>query len=415
MNSAQNLLVKKLNDTLPQNGGVFKRSEVEEVAARMIERGLIRFTDKHTIYRHGTKVKHGVYTFDASAAEAADPVHVAEPVAPVAAPVAQTTVNSNTLTANLMNEVFVPAKAAEYVKWGHAKDIESIIKSKMFFPTYVAGLSGNGKTFMIEQSCAKLKREYVRVQMTPETDEDDLIGGFRLIDGNTVFVEGPVIKAMRAGAILLIDEIDRASNRLMAIQGVLEGKPVLVKKTHEVVSPAPGFNIIATANTHGQGSESGNYSAANIIDEALLERFSVVINQTDPTPAIESRILKNRIMNHTGKADLSDKLELMVDTLTRWAVTVRKSFEEGAIENTISTRRLIHIINTFLIFGDVNKAIEMCTNRFDESTRIALVDLYEKHVAITADDSLNDGIQNHGTDGDIGSIHDSLIEDLATY
>ena len=358
---------------------VFSKAELEEHADDF---GL-RFIDKKNLYKVALRVKRGYYDISTISnvmpASASKPVLVVnnEPDPVVPAPAAAPAVNSSTLTAKMYNEVFIPKKSTEYVKWGHAKDIEEIIRSNMFFPTYVAGLSGNGKTMMIEQACARLKREYVRVQMTPETDEDDLIGGFRLIDGNTVFVEGPVIKAMRAGAILLVDEIDRASNRLMALQGVLEGNPVLIKKTHEVVTPAPGFNVIATANTYGQGCMTGQYSAATIIDEALLERFSVVFEQGDPNLATEKKILANRITAHCNR-DVNENEKEMVHGLVKWAETVRKSFAENAIEGTISTRRLCHITNTFLIFGSVEKAIELCTNRFEENVRIALIDLYTK-------------------------------------
>lgn len=269
-------------------------------------------------------------------------------------------------------EVFVPEKDSTFVKWGYFSDVSKIIKSKMFYPMYVAGLSGNGKTMMIEQACAAAKREYVRVQITPETDEDDLIGGFRLLDGETVFAKGPVIKAMEAGAILLIDEIDRGSNKLMALQGVLEGKPVLIKKTGEVVHPAPGFNVIGTANTKGQGDDAGRFISASIIDEAFLERFTITLEQPYPSASVEKKIVKN----HMEKFGANDSE--FVDKLVAWGQAIRKTFLDGGVDEIVSTRRLCHIIQTFSIFNDRMKAIELCVNRFDEDTRSGFLDLYSK-------------------------------------
>ena len=290
------------------------------------------------------------------------------------------------------DEVFVPDSDPTYVPWGNYKDIESIIRSGVFYPTYVTGLSGNGKTFMIEQACARLNREYVRVQITPETDEDDLIGGFRLINGETVFAKGPVIKAMEAGAILLIDELDRGSNKIMALQGVLEGKPVMIKKTGQVIKPADGFNVIATANTKGKGSEDGRFIAATIIDEAFLERFTITIEQPYPTAATERKIL-NKHMDKYGSNDTD-----FTEKLVTWAETIRKTYEDGGVEEIISTRRLCHIVQSFSIFKDKMKAVQLCVNRFDEDTKDAFLDLYTKVDATVEapakalDDVLNEAI-----------------------
>jgi MoxR-like ATPase len=286
------------------------------------------------------------------------------------------------------DEVFIPQKDSTFVKWGYFADVSKIIKSKMFYPMYVAGLSGNGKTMMIEQACAAAKREYVRVQITPETDEDDLIGGFRLLDGETVFAKGPVIKAMEAGAILLIDEIDRGSNKLMALQGVLEGKPVLIKKTGEVVHPAPGFNVIGTANTKGQGDDAGRFISASIIDEAFLERFTITLEQPYPSASVEKKIGKN----HMEKFGANDSE--FVDKLVAWGQAIRKTFLDGGVDEIVSTRRLCHIIQTFSIFNDRMKAIELCVNRFDEDTRSGFLDLYSKIDAdVNAMDEALDGVQ----------------------
>jgi hypothetical protein len=270
------------------------------------------------------------------------------------------------------DEVYVPDADPTYVPWGNFKDVESIIRSGIFYPTYVAGLSGNGKTLMVEQACARLGREYVRVQITPETDEDDLIGGFRLVNGETVFSKGPVIKAMERGAILLIDEIDRGSNKLMALQGVMEGKPVLIKKTGEMVRPAQGFNVFATANTKGQGSEDGKFIAATIIDEAFLERFTITMEQPYASLATERKI----IMKHMEKFGKVDKQ--FAENLVVWSETIRKTFEDGGVDEVISTRRLCHIVQSFSIFGDKLKSIELCISRFDADTKEAFLDLYTK-------------------------------------
>lgn len=314
------------------------------------------------------RVARGVYSVDmATVVPMPQSAPVKAPVAPpasVSKPKAVQSVSSE--------EVYVPEKDATFVRWGYFKDVLQIIKSNMFYPMYVAGLSGNGKTMMIEQACANAGREYVRVQITPETDEDDLIGGFRLIDGETVFAMGPVIKAMQAGAILLIDEIDRGSNKLMCLQGILEGKPFMIKKTGEVIKPAAGFNVIATANTKGQGDESGRFISATIIDDAFLERFTVTLEQPYPSETIEKKI----IVNHMEKFGVSD--DGFSELLVRWGQAIRKTFLDGGVDDLISTRRLCHIVQTFSIFGDRLKAVELCVNRFESDTRQAFIDLYTK-------------------------------------
>ena len=290
-----------------------------------------------------------------------------------AAPVEEAKMNlASGVTSIKSAEVFIPEVEKEYVRWGASKDIEAIMKSRLFYPVYISGPSGNGKTMMVEQSAAKAKVPFLRVQITPETDEDDLIGGFRLINGETVFCKGPVIKAMEEGALLLIDEIDRGTNKIMCLQGVLEGKPVLIKKTGETVKPADGFNVIATANTKGRGSDDGRFSAATIIDDAFLERFVSAINQPWPSKAIEKKI----VGNHMDKFDSVDTDFL--DKLITWASIIRKTFEVDGVDEVVSTRRLCHIIKTFSIFGDRAKSIEMCINRFDEDTITAFSDLYSK-------------------------------------
>jgi len=264
------------------------------------------------------------------------------------------------------NEPAVPTKYPDYVPFGFFKDLRNIIKSQMFYPVFVTGLSGNGKTLMVEQVCAELNRECVRVNISIETDESDLLGGYQLINGNTVYKDGPVITAMKRGAICLIDEVDRGSNKLMCLQGILEGKPYFNKKTGEMVYPAEGFNVVATANTKGRGSDEGKY-LSQILDDAFLERFPITVEQEYPDAKTERKILSPLI----DDADF-------VSCLVQWAEVVRQSFDNGATDEIISTRRLVHIAKAYKIFGDKMKAITMCVNRFDTETKEAFLDLYSK-------------------------------------
>jgi len=267
----------------------------------------------------------------------------------------------------------VPSKDPMFVPFGNFSDVESIIKSNMFYPVFVTGLSGNGKTFMIEQACAKTKRELFRVNITIETDEDDLLGGFRLVNGETVWFDGPVVEAMRKGAVLLLDEVDLASTKIMCLQPVLEGKGVFLKKINEWVECAAGFNIVATANTKGKGDDTGNFIGAGVLNEAFLERFPITVEQEYPSNAVEKKIL-NKVFD---KLNVSDSE--FVDKLVNWADIIRKTYIEGAIDELITTRRLVHISNAYAIFNmDRMKAISMCVNRFDDETKSAMVDLYTK-------------------------------------
>lgn len=274
---------------------------------------------------------------------------------------------------NIDTPVNVPTVDEAFVKHTNYEAVSRIISSRQFFPAFIFGVSGNGKTMMVEQACAKKKREYVRVQINPETDEDDLIGGFRLVDGETVFHKGPVIHAMERGAILLIDEFDRGSNKLMCLQGILEGKPIMIKKTGELVFPKEGFNVFATANTKGKGSTSGHYSAANILDDALLERFSITLEQFFPPQTQEKKILEMHSKKF-GIKNFSSESALLVS----WANGIRKTYEDEGVDEVVSTRRLCHIVQTFSIFGDLRKSVELCVNRFDEFTSHAFLDLFDK-------------------------------------
>jgi midasin (ATPase involved in ribosome maturation) len=260
----------------------------------------------------------------------------------------------------------VPAVFDDYVPFGFYKDLQNIVKSKNFYPVFITGLSGNGKTLMVEQVCANLKRECIRVNISVETDESDLLGGPTLVNGNVVNRDGPVLQAMKKGAILLIDEVDRGSNKLMCLQGIMEGKPHYNKKSGEMVYPKQGFNIIATANTKGRGSDEGKY-LSQILDDAFLERFPITVEQEYPDVKTEKKIL----------APLLDDKDFL-DNLVQWADVVRKSYDEGATDEIISTRRLVHIAKAYGIFNDRMKAITLCVNRFEEETKMAFLDLYSK-------------------------------------
>ena len=266
----------------------------------------------------------------------------------------------------------IPVKDDTFVKFGNFNDLKKIIQSRIFYPTFITGLSGNGKTFSIEQACAQLKRELIRVNITIETDEDDLIGGFRLVNGETVWHNGPVIEALERGAILLLDEIDLASNKILCLQSVLEGKGVFLKKIGRFVKPAAGFNVFATANTKGKGSDDGRFIGTNVLNEAFLERFPVTFEQEYPAPSIEQRILEGIALD-LGVED-RDFCKRLVD----WADIIRKTFYDGGIEVIISTRRLVHIVRAYSIFADKAKAIQVCVNRFDDETKQSFLELYDK-------------------------------------
>jgi MoxR-like ATPase len=349
---------QKLLDALAsESQAIFSRPEIASFAER------IGVSYPHWFFREH-KVGHNKYSVEAAGLKV-----VASNPAPT--PVEDTKIVKQ---AKLAVEVdnLIPVTDTTYVAFGFHRDLVKIIKSGIFYPTFISGLSGNGKTTMVEQVCAKLKREAIRVNISVETDEDDLIGGNTLVDGNVVYREGPVLTAMKRGAVLILDELDRGSNKLMCLQAVLEGKPYFNKKTGEVITPAAGFNIIATANTKGRGSDDGKFISAQILDEAFLERFAVTVEQQYPTEAQELKIVIGK-MSKVGKVD-----EDFAEKLVRWADVIRKTFKEGAIEDLVSTRRIEHIVNAYAMFEDRLKAIELCVNRFDEDTRQAFLDLYTK-------------------------------------
>ena len=295
------------------------------------------------------------------------------PAAPItAAPENAEATMVNLVATNMEKQNLIPGKFDGFVPWGNFSLIEKVVKSGMFYPIFITGLSGNGKTLMVEQVCAKLNKELIRVNITIETDEDDLLGGFRLVNGETKFVPGPVIEAMERGCTLLLDECDLGSNKLLALQPVLEGKGVYLKKINKWVTPKDGFNVMATANTKGKGSDDGRFIGTNILNEAFLERFAVTMEQPYATVATETKII-NLAMKKYGAED-----EGFAKNLVTWADVIRKTFYDGGVDEVISTRRLDHIVKAFAIFGDKMQAIELCVARFDEDTKVSFIDLYTK-------------------------------------
>ena len=279
-----------------------------------------------------------------------------------------------TMSAVVQN--LIPEKDDTFVSFGNFTDIKKVVQSRLFYPTFITGLSGNGKTFGVEQSCAQLGRELIRVNITIETDEDDLIGGFRLVNGETVWHNGPVVEAMERGAILLLDEIDLASNKIMCLQSVLEGKGVFLKKIGKHVAPKAGFNVFATANTKGKGSDDGRFIGTNVLNEAFLERFPITFEQQYPTISIETKILTN--VAQSLKIPMIGEHTDFIKHLCNWSDIIRKTFADGGIDEVISTRRLVHIIKAYSIFGKKDKALKVCLNRFDDETKATFVELYDK-------------------------------------
>ena len=353
-------------------GDTFTRAEYQAFRKKAPELGVIapRF-----LIRGATaveKISRGIYKFPTEAEIKTGTSEV--PVEILASETATTEISDT--RANLMMttdiEKMVPDRFEGFVSWGYFKEIKSIIRSKMFYPIFITGLSGNGKTLNVQEACAELGRECVRVNVTIETDEDDLIGGFRLVDGETKFNLGPVAIAMERGAVLLLDEVDLASNKIMCLQPVLEGNGIYIKKINRYIKPAKGFTVIATANTKGRGSDDGKFIGTNILNEAFLERFPITMEQPYPAMSTEKKIVLGS-MEKYGKVD-----DDFAEKLVTWAEVIRKTYFEGAVDELISTRRLDHIVKAFTIFKDKMKAIEMCTNRFDEDTKTSFLDLYSK-------------------------------------
>ena len=357
LNKTQKTVLKVLKDTY--NKDTVTRAEINAlVKKKVIKNPSWLKSDKY-------KVDRGVYTLNVDSVES-DTTTV---------DTTDTKISNDTKAAYIVSSLtdnVVPAKDTDFVNFGNYADIKNIVKSKKFYPVFITGLSGNGKTLAVTQACAESKREMIRCNITIETDEDDLLGGYRLKDGQTVWQNGPVIEAMERGAVLLLDEIDLASNKIMCLQPILEGSGVYVKKINKFVKPKLGFNVIATANTKGQGSDDGKFIGTNVLNEAFLERFPVTFEQQYPTAKVEEKIVAQKLKS-AGKSDVK-----FAHNLVTWADVIRKTYNDGGVDEIISTRRLVHIAEAYGIFRNKMKAIAVCTNRFDDDTKTSFVDLYSK-------------------------------------
>ena len=356
LNKTQNAVLKVLKDTYKKD--TVTRAEINAlVKKKVIKNPSWLKSDKY-------KVDRGVYTLNVDSMDDTTTVDTTD-----------TKISNDTKAAYIVSSLtdnVVPAKDTDFVNFGNYADIKNIVKSKKFYPVFITGLSGNGKTLAVTQACAESKREMIRCNITIETDEDDLLGGYRLKDGQTVWQNGPVIEAMERGAILLLDEIDLASNKIMCLQPILEGSGVYVKKINKFVKPKLGFNVIATANTKGQGSDDGKFIGTNVLNEAFLERFPVTFEQQYPTAKVEEKIVAQKLAS-AGKRD-----QKFAHNLVTWADVIRKTYIDGGCDEIISTRRLVHIAEAYGIFKNKMKAINVCTNRFDEDTKSSFTDLYTK-------------------------------------
>ena len=356
LNKTQNAVLKVLKDTYKKD--TVTRAEINAlVKKKVIKNPSWLKSDKY-------KVDRGVYTLNVDSMDDTTTVDTTD-----------TKISNDTKAAYIVSSLtdnVVPAKDTDFVNFGNYADIKNIVKSKKFYPVFITGLSGNGKTLAVTQACAESKREMIRCNITIETDEDDLLGGYRLKDGQTVWQNGPVIEAMERGAVLLLDEIDLASNKIMCLQPILEGSGVYVKKINKFVKPKLGFNVIATANTKGQGSDDGKFIGTNVLNEAFLERFPVTFEQQYPTAKVEEKIVAQKLAS-AGKRD-----QKFAHNLVTWADVIRKTYIDGGCDEIISTRRLVHIAEAYGIFKNKMKAINVCTNRFDEDTKSSFTDLYTK-------------------------------------
>jgi len=337
------------------------RSEIKTVCQKMGMRSAQWFTKDES-----NRVARGMYRVPSST------IALQAKIIPMVKPIDKSLSKISNIATDLDSTNLVPSVYKNYVPFGDFEDIVSIVKSEQFFPVFVTGHSGNGKTMSIEQACAKAKRKFICISMTPETDEGDLLGNYVLINGNMEWRDGPVTTAARQGAVLCIDEIDYGAQNLSSLQRVLEGKPFMLKKKGELITPAPGFTVFATANTKGKGSDDGRYMFTNVLNEAFLERFPNTYEQQWPPVTIERKIIKKELES-AGRAD-----DDFADKLVTWADAIRKTFADGGCDEVISTRRLVHIVSTFGIFGDKMKAIGLCLNRFDEDTKASFLDLYTK-------------------------------------
>jgi hypothetical protein len=362
-----------LTEAAKRFGAVATRQQLVSLTSEGFSRHFWIESDKYRVGRGAYRLP--LEEFNINLAGVSNVVEMPKPVAPVAAqpaPAVAKPLAKISSVGRVEEGAIIPKVNSLYVPFGFFDKMKAIIASNRFYPVFVSGLSGNGKTFMVEQACAQAKREFLRVNISPETDEDDLIGGFRLIDGETKWFDGPVIQAMKRGSVLVLDEIDRGSNKLICLQGVLEGKGILIKKTGEFVEKADGFTVVATANTKGKGDDTGRYMAATILDDAFLERFPITVEQEYPDTKVEIKIMK-KVFENLGLSDA-----VFAENLVKWADIIRKTFEEGAIDELISTRRLVHIAEAYAIFGNKVDAIQYCINRFDSETKNSFLDLYSK-------------------------------------
>jgi hypothetical protein len=364
MPSKSNIMNEQAINILKEKYGTeFGADAVKEVAAELdtTYATLSKYLNQYKVGRGKWNLEQTVQeleeTYNSAAAEGSDTV-------------------PGVATMNSVIQNLIPNKDATFVSFGNFSDIKKVVQSGLFYPAFITGLSGNGKTFGVEQSCAQLGRELIRVNITVETDEDDLIGGFRLVNGETVWHNGPVVEAMERGAILLLDEIDLASNKIMCLQSVLEGKGVFLKKIGRHVVPKAGFNVIATANTKGKGSDDGRFIGTNVLNEAFLERFPITFEQEYPTVSVETKIL-TKVAESLNIPMIGEHTDF-IKHLCTWSEIIRKTFNDGGIDEVISTRRLVHIIKAYSIFGKKDKAIKVCLNRFDDETKTTFVELYDK-------------------------------------
>jgi hypothetical protein len=359
-----------LTEAAKRFGSVVTRQQLVSMTNEGFARHFWIESDKYRVGRGTYRLPLDEFNINLSGVS--NVVELPKQPAPVVAPAVAKPLAKISSVGRVEEGAIIPKVNILYVPFGFFDKMKSIIASNRFYPVFVSGLSGNGKTFMVEQACAQAKREFLRVNISPETDEDDLIGGFRLIDGETKWFDGPVIQAMKRGSVLVLDEIDRGSNKLICLQGVLEGKGILIKKTGEFVEKANGFTVVATANTKGKGDDTGRYMAATILDDAFLERFPITVEQEYPDTKVEIKIMK-KVFDSLGLND-----DAFAENLVKWADIIRKTFEEGAIDELISTRRLVHIAEAFAIFGNKVDAIQYCINRFDNETKTSFLDLYTK-------------------------------------
>jgi hypothetical protein len=362
--SSRALMREKFISTLVNTGkSEITRSEIKEICAQLGISGAPWFTKDES-----NRVGRGLYRIP----NASTTINMQAQVIPMAKQVEKSANKINNVSTDLDTANLVPVSYKNYVPFGNFEDVLAIVKSMRFFPVFVTGHSGNGKTMSIEQACAKAKRKFICVSMTPETDESDLLGNYVLINGNMEWRDGPVTTAARQGAVLCIDEIDYGAQNLSSLQRVLEGKPFMLKKKGELITPAPGFTVFATANTKGKGSDDGRYMFTNVLNEAFLERFRNTMEQEFPPVKIERKIIQKELVS-AGRED-----DEFAEKLVTWADVIRKTFADGGCDEVISTRRLVHIVETYGIFGDKMKAIGMCLNRFDDDTKASFLDLYTK-------------------------------------